>query len=454
MKPEYDVAVVGATLVDPAWGQFEATLAIRDGRIAGLLEPASPVQARETIDAHGLVALPGVIDPHVHLGFAQSFADDLVTETRSAALGGVTSALSFYRQYRAGTPAPYDELPELIDAVRTASFIDLGIHFGMLAESQVREIADYAAAGVTSHKFYMAYRGADGQTVGMINECDDGLLLEGLERIAAVDGVACIHAENTDIVNRTMAAVRASDAQGLRAWSQARPAFAEVENIQRVALFAGHVGADLYLVHIGSAPSLDAARAARSAGGTVWVETCTHYLTHTYDNPVGALAKINPPIRDTEDREALWQGLLDGSVDTVGTDHCAVPRDRKTGTIWEASAGFPGMATTLPVLLSEGYHRRGMSLQRITQVLSGNAALIFGMPHKGSLRIGADADVVLVDLEATRVVDPTSLGSLCDYSILTGQQLQGWPVRTLLRGDTIALDGQIVGDPAGTFISR
>lgn len=451
---EFDVAITGGELVDPQWGQQQATLAIIDGRIAGIFARDVPVQARETIDATGLVTLPGVIDPHTHFGYAQSFEDDLRSETRSAALGGVTSILSFYRQYQGAEPAPYDELPELAAIVNRSSHVDVGLHFGMLAETQVDEIEKYSAQGVSSHKFYMAYRGADGATVGMVNECDDGLLLEGLRRLAEIDGIACIHAENTDIVNRAMKLVRESGEEGLRAWSHARPAFAEAENIRRVAFLADHVGATVYLVHIGSKESLDAAGHVRASGSKVWVETCPHYLTHTYDSPVGPMAKINPPVRSADDVDAMWQGLIDGSVDTVGTDHCAVPKAKKELDIWGSAAGFPGMATTLPVLLSEGYHRRGMSLQRIAQVLSGNSASIFKMPAKGSLRPGSDADLVLVDLDLERTVRHQDLGSCCDYSILDGQSLRGWPVRTIVRGRTVAQDGEIVGEPTGTFIHR
>jgi dihydroorotase (multifunctional complex type) len=451
---EFDIAIIGGDLVDPQWGRQQATLGILDGRIAGIVAPGVSVQARETIDATGLVVLPGVIDPHTHFGYAQSFEEDLRSETRSAALGGVTSILSFYRQYKGADPAPYDELPELIAAVDRSSHVDVGLHFGMLAESQVNEIEKYDALGISSHKFYMAYRGPDGATVGMVNECDDGLLLDGLRKLAAIDGIACIHAENTDIVNRSMRLVREAGEEGLRAWSNARPAFAEAENIRRVAFLADHVGATVYLVHIGSRESLDAARHVRETGSKVWVETCPHYLTHTYDSPVGPMAKINPPVRSAQDVEALWQGLIDGSVDTVGTDHCAVPLENKQRDIWAAAAGFPGMATTLPVLLSEGHHRRGMSLQRITQVLSGNSAAIFKMPTKGTLRPGADADLVLCDLDLERTVDHRDLDSFCDYSILDGQSLRGWPVRTLVRGRTVALDGEITGEPGGTFIHR
>lgn len=451
----YDLVITGGLLVDPQWGEVRGTLAIRDGSIAAILSAGETVEATETIEANGLAVLPGAIDPHTHLGFAGDFASDIATETDSAALGGVTTVMSFHRQYQGRRPEPYDELPGLIRAIDETARVDVALHFGMLAESQVREIPKYTRAGVSSYKFYMAYRGADGATVGMVNECDDGLLLEGLGLVAEAGGVACIHAENTDIVNRAMPAVRASGAEGLAAWSAARPAFAEVENIQRVTLFGEHVGASIYLVHIGSAESLAAARAAKTSCSTpVWIETCSHYLTHTVDSPVGSLAKINPPLRTEADLESLWQGIADGTVDTVGTDHCAVPLERKQSSIWTAAAGFPGTATLLPVLLSEGHHKRGVSLQRIAGLLAGNPARIFGLPGKGSLKPGSDADLVLVDLDREVTVDHTRLGSVSDYSILDGQVLTGWPVRTIVAGRTVMLDGQLGEDRPGRFVAH
>lgn len=450
-----DVAVTGGLLVDPAWGEFRGTLGIKDGKIVAIYNPGETVVAKETIDATGLVVLPGVIDPHVHLGFARDFALDVDSETRSAALGGVTTLMSFHRQYQGKQPEPYDELPELIKTIDEAAHVNVALHFGMLAESQVTQIPQYVRAGVSSYKFYMAYRGADGATVGMVNECDDGLLLEGLGLVAESGAVACIHAENTDIVNRSMKKVKEAGATGLAAWSQARPAFAEVENIHRVSMFADHVGAQIYLVHIGSSESLVAATEVKAKSASpVWVETCSHYLTHTFDSPVGPMAKINPPIREAKDREDLWQGLIEGAIDTVGTDHCAVPAERKVGDIWSSAAGFPGSATLLPVLLSEGYHRRSMSLQRIAEVLSANSARIFGLDGKGSLRPGSDADLVICDLHQSRTVSAADLGSFASYSILDGRELRGWPVRTLVGGVTVMADGDITNPTQGRFVAH
>lgn len=451
----YDLAVTGGLLVDPLWGEFPGSLGISDGRIAAIAGPGEDMAARETVDAKGLVVMPGVIDPHVHLGFAGSFAADVESETRSAAAGGVTTVMSFHRQFQGRQPGPYDELPELVKAIEASAHVNVALHLGMLAASQVREIPRYTAAGVSSYKFYMSYRGADGATVGMVNECDDGLLLEGLRLVGAEGGVACIHAENTDIVSHAMARVRESGATGLPAWSKARPALAEAENIRRVTFLGEHAGAAVYLVHIGSAEALAAARAARAAANTpVLIETCAHYLTLTEDSGVGPLAKIVPPVRTAADREALWTGIADGTVDTVGTDHCAVPLERKQGDIWSAAAGFPGTGTLLPVLLSEGHHRRGLPLQRISQVLSGNPARIFGLAGKGSLRPGSDADLTIVDLDAERVVNHAELHSSSAYSTLDGQSLRGWPVRTIVRGSTVADHGQLSAEPRGRFIAH
>ena len=186
------------------------------------------------------------------------------------------------------------------------------------------------------------------------------------------------------------------------------------------------------------------------------IETCPHYLTLTEDSDIGNLAKINPPVRKQDDQDRIWEGLINGEISTVGTDHCCVCRADKAGSIWDAAAGFPGMATMLPVVLTEGVHKRGMSLQRAAQITSYNSAVAFNMaPRKGTLHVGSDADVAVVDLKLEKVVDPALLGSASDFSLQEGNTLTGWPVLTVLRGKIIVRDGELLGEPGdGEFVRR
>jgi dihydropyrimidinase len=214
-------------------------------------------------------------------------------------------------------------------------------------------------------------------------------------------------------------------------------------------LFAEQTGCRIYIVHLSAAAGLRVAEDHFARGGHSYVETCTHYLTHTKHSELGSLVKVNPPVRTERDVEALWAAVADGRISVVGSDHNSRKREKKVGSIWTASAGFPGVTTLLPVLLSEGYHRRGLPLERIAQVLSTNPARIFGLaPAKGAIGVGADADLTLVDLDRDVVVDSSTFGSHADYSIYDGWKLRGWPVATYVRGAPVMQDGEIVV-PAG-----
>jgi dihydropyrimidinase len=181
----------------------------------------------------------------------------------------------------------------------------------------------------------------------------------------------------------------------------------------------------------------------------VIAETCPQYLTHTSDMPIGSLGKVNPPLRSDRDREALWEAIADGLIDTIGSDHVPRRRERKTGSIWTASAGFPGTATILPLLLSEGHHKRKVPLTRIVEMCSTNPARAFGLhPRKGSLAPGADADLAIVDLSLERTASADLLGGHSDYSLYEDRVLRGWPVLTMVRGEIVMQDGKVVG-PGG-----
>jgi dihydropyrimidinase len=454
---EFDLLIRNGRVVDPLAGVRAATVGLRAGRIAALLAPDVIAHGREEVDAAGRPVFPGVIEPHTHLGYKRRFADDVRTETASAALGGITTVMTFHRHYQSAEPRPYDDFPELVATVEREAHVDVALHFGILTESQLRELDKYVEWGVSSFKFYMAYRGADGRNVGMVNECDDGLMLEGFRALARhPHAVACVHCENTEVIGRYVRRVRGSGRADLAAWNASRPAFAEAENVRRAAYFAEQAGCTLYYVHIGARESLDEALACRARYPRLIVETCSHYLTHTEDSEVGALGKVNPPLRAAPDVAAMWRGLKTGTIDTVGTDHCATTRAEKQGDIWQAMPGFPGMATSLPVLLSEGVGKHGLSLSDVARLSSYNVARAFNLyPRKGRIEVGADADLVVVDLDRARTVRAADLGSASDFSLYDGWTLKGWPVTTIVRGQVVARDGSVVAKAGtGRFVGR
>jgi dihydropyrimidinase len=201
-------------------------------------------------------------------------------------------------------------------------------------------------------------------------------------------------------------------------------------------------------------------RKARAQGVDVIAETCPHYLVLTkYDHDkVGSLGKVNPPLRDEQSQQLLWEGLRDGSVTCLGSDHSTVvPREQKVGgSIWEAIPGFPGMGMLLPIMLSEGYHKGRISLEQLAGVLCRNNAETYGIyPRKGAIRVGSDADFALVDLEQERVVTPEYMQSAADWGLYDGWNLRGWPTHTIVRGEVVMERGEIVGSPEhGQYIAR
>ena len=196
----------------------------------------------------------------------------------------------------------------------------------------------------------------------------------------------------------------------------------------------------------------------KQKGNKAYAETCPHYLLHNIDSPIGILGKIQPPIRTQTDCDALWEGVTDGRIDTIGSDHCVdtLIDKRGKGDIWTATSSFPGTPTILPLMLSEGYHKRGISLQRIAELTSYNAANIFNLyPQKGTIMVGSDADLAIVDLDLEKIVTPSLFQDFSGYSTYDGWKVKGWPVMTLLRGEVLVKDGKFVAkESQGKYVPR
>jgi len=448
----YDTAIVNGTAIIPGRGETKTTIAIKDGAIAALLDPGESVDADERIDAAGLAVFPGLIDPHMHIGFVGQPLTDVASETRSAAIGGVTSILNYV--LKADDYEPHYR--EFVDHIDRLAYVDMGIHLGIFTPEQIDEIPRYIADyGVTSFKFFMSYKGDEGSKRG-VGDVDDGLLLDLMEKLAGIPGtIANVHAENIEMIWRAEDRVRAAGTDGLGAHNDARPGLTEASAMVMAAYVARATGCPLYLVHMSSKEAAEEVRRILPEGGKIFVETTPHYLSLTIDSPCGLLAKVNPPVRTDRDVEALWEAVRDGVVDTVGNDHSARFRSEKDGDVWCAGAAFPGVGTMLSILLHEGHHRRGIPLTRLAEIASANTARIFNMGAKGSIAVGADADLALVDVDQERVVSADYLQSRADFSPWEGLTLKGWAVRTMVRGRTVMVDGEIVGEEGfGRYLPR
>jgi len=402
---------------------------IDGGAVVALADPERTVglyRAGEQVDARGLHVLPGLVDGHVHLNDpGHPEREGYLHGTRAAAAGGVTTVIDMPLSC-----APATVSVEALALKRAVSageaIVDYG-HWGGLVTDNVAALAGLHRDGVLGFKAFMAETGVDD-----FPRVTDGVLLAGLEEAARLGAIVLVHAEDEEIAAYYSGRLLAAGRHDPLAWAEGRPEAVEVAAIRTLLYLAEVAGARVHVVHVSTSAGLDAVREARARGVRVTAETCPQYLTLCDEDlaRIGVEAKCGPPPRPRATVERLWERVLAGEVDSLASDH---------------SPSVPGLQTMLPLLLSEGVHRRGLSLPLLARLTAANPARQFGLaPAKGGLRPGSDADLVLVDLEAARQVRADDLVQRNRHSPYMGMTLRGGVVRTLVRGATVYRRG-----PAG-----
>lgn len=436
-----DIVIHNARVVDHQ-GEFNGGIAISDGRIAAHFGQSSVPAGKRVIDAEGRCLLPGVIDPHCHLGVAYPFEEDMRSESAAAARGGLTTFFLYIRNLKPSYLPFYDERRALGEA---NSCLDFGFHFGIQREEHIAEIPEIVRhTGVKSFKLYFGYE--PDNPIGIV-PATDGWVYATMRQVAKIPGgVVSVHCENTTIARWIKQEIMATGRQDLAAYTESRPAFCEEETIKRMIFLAQKTGCALQVVHTSVAAGPQLAEKARAEGMDVTIETCPHYLTRTaYDADLDMRAKISPPLRDETEKEGLWQAVFDRRIGNIGSDH--VPFKPKRGEdLWTEFPGVVSFPWELPLLITEGVIKRGLPLSDLVRINSFGPARRFGLyPRKGSLAIGADADIVLVDLDAEKPVTHTGHGT-CIYE---GWQLRGWPVMTIAGGRVVFSEGEVDEDAFG-----
>ena len=459
MENDCDLLIYGALgVVIPKVGVLQLDILIEDGKIKDLRKDSTNVIASNRIDASGRYVIPGVIDPHSHYGVFTPIERAAKTESKSAALGGITSVIRMLR-----LDGSYKKLNDQLRMSAKNHYIDYSIHASILTDKQVEDIPFLINdMKISSFKVYMNLGSGYNRILmdldpgsSELNECevnmDDYLIENILKSCSRENSTVIIHAEDPAICaentsRQKLLNISSPNGSNLQRWSDSRPPLSESASISKISNLGRKYNSKLYFAHIGSSVALDAIITEKERGNLVtYVETCPHYLTHTTD--FGSInGKVVPPLRSKSDLQSMWYGLKNGIIDTVGTDHVANTLSLKQGKgdMWTALSGFPGMGSMLPVLLSEGVNKDRITLERLVEVTSYSTAKIFDMfPSKGTIVNGSDADLTIIDLDMQKTVTPDLLMSSSDYTIYDGWKLTGWPVTTIVRGMIVMNDGLV-----------
>lgn len=438
----FDLVIAGGTIVSGD-ARMAADVGVADGLIAAVGAPGSLGPGRERLDAAGLFVLPGAIDVHVHFrepGYTHK--EDWETGTAAAAMGGTTTVFEM-----PNTHPPTRSIVELRRKQEAAqkAYVDFGI-YGLLAEDNVGELEGLIAGGVNAFKCFM------GNTFGNLPSPSTGAMLEGFEIIAPSGLRISLHAETASIMAwRQERLVKAGRNDPL-AHIAARPAVVAAEAVARAAILAEWTGARIHVLHISSALELGPLADAKARGVDVTGGTCPCYLlldSRDYSR-LGSVIRVNPPVRDAADQDAIWAALRSGVIDLIETDHAPHTLEEKTkAVIWDADCGFPGVETQMPLMLNQ-VSRGRLSLEDYVRHSAEAPAKKFGLwPVKGRVAPGAHADLAIVDMGRTETIRAAGLHSRGKVTPFEGVSVTGVPVHTLVRGRFVQKDRTLVGAARG-----
>ncbi|MEP7379368.1 MAG: dihydropyrimidinase [Chloroflexota bacterium] len=443
-----ELTVRGGTVVT-ATGRRVADIAVEDGRIVAVGEDlAVPAEARE-VDASALLVLPGVVDVHTHIRVASNDSPDrFFRDSVAAAFGGTTTFLAFNNP---GTGSQQTgSLPTDVKAWRRQTDSDSAVDYGLNlvlqpahADNLATEIPAVVALGVPTFKAFMVYDFA----------LPAAAMAVALRAAKRSRGMLMVHGEDRAALEANIVRLKAEGHTQPRFHAESRPPHVEAAGMRMAIEMARNEDAPVYLVHLSSQEALAEIKAGRSVGGGVFVETCPQFLVldeSRYDLPDAQCACyiISPPLRSPADRDALWAGLADGTVNVVSTDHVPDTVADKRG--WndcfdQISNGAPGIETLLALVYSAGVQRGRITVERMVDVLSTTPARLFGMANKGAIEVGRDADIVLFDPQERSTITQSELHHTSDYTPYEGLATSGIVRSTLVRGEFVVRDGHFVG---------
>lgn len=444
VRGSVDLVVKNALLLLES-GETRGGIGVTNGKIVIIASDEHLPDAVEVIDAEGKILMPGLIDAHVHIHDPTMLNhEDFTTGSQAAAAGGITTIVDMPLTNQVDS---IDAVDEKIAQGEAMSVIDFSFYAGMMNSTNVDAIPALIQKGVAAFKAFTCEP----------YETSKGVIVKCLSEVSEFGGHLTVHAEDQGVLDEFESEMEGNWDAPI-SHSLARPNIAENLAIRSSIDIVEQTGGHLHVAHVTTREGILEIEKARLGGNMVTTEVCPQHLVFFRDdmNRLGPKSKLNPPLRTKEDRAALWSALLRGSIDMVASDHAPCPIEEKeagSGDIREAWSGVDGTQMILRVLLSEGINKGRLSLSRLLRVGSRNPARIFGLyPKKGVLRIGADADFVIMDQTREEKITADMMLSKCGWTLYEGMTMKGVPVMTFSRGVQVYRDGQITGKPGhGSF---
>ena len=457
-----DLLIKNGTVVTAA-STFQADIGVEGEKISVLAAPGTLGEAGRVVDATGKYVMPGMIEPHMHVAAPFGGTIDILdfySASKVAAFGGVTSFMDFSTTVKGMSvmQAVKDRLEEMSHGA-----LDYSVHakFVEANDSVIAEVKELIDFGIPTFKMFTTYPGV------MIEDAD---ILRVMKEATRWGGLCGFHAESNPIADFNRENLAAEGKLDWKYFAECKPNACEAEAVQRLLTFAEFLDAPIYFYHLSTKEAVEMVRQAKARGVKVQAETCGHYLTLTkevYDGPDGINYLMSPPLRSEEDRQALWEGLQDGTLSLVTSDNEAFTREQKESFLDRDEAGnlivdfrkpvngTPGLEERFGLLM-DSVNRGGISLNKLVEVASTNPAKVFGCyPQKGCLDVGSDADIIVVDPEKVMPLTAENLHYGLNYALFDHIAPKGWPVMTIRRGEILVENGEFLGkENTGRFLAR
>jgi len=430
---------------------LDCNIGIKNGIITTISK--EDLKAEKVIDAKGKIVLPGTVDPHVHIRApGHDERETFESGSKEAALGGVTTII----EMPISTPPPHS--PEIVEnrmsIADKEAVVDIAF-FGAAGIDRLDDVIPCSKSGIVAFKTFLheAPPGREKEFIGLTAP-DTGDQYELMEEVAKTGVIIGFHAENNDMINKNIAALRKQGKTSPIYHGRSRPPVVEIETASKILLFAEKTGAKIEMCHISTPEVVELVNEAKCKGVYVIAETCPHYLFLNENalNKVGVFAKCNPPLRSEAERQGMWELVNDGSIDMIGSDHAPYTKEEKERgceDIFTPPAGFPGLSTRLPLLFTAVKEGK-LALEKMVKLICENPARIFGLfPKKGTIAIGSDADFVIFDPEKKGEISKDQMFTKCRDSALVynGWEVYGKPEKTIVRGKVVFDDGKITVSP-------